>query len=466
MGDFSGLNVALSALYAQRRALDVTGQNIANASTEGYSRQQVQLEAVGGPTIPAMWSRTDGTGQGVRVADVRRLRDQFLEARALTEHATGERLTAARTVLDGVQRLFGEPGDGGLQAQMAQLWSAFDDVANSPNDLATRNQLLERAQTLVTGFHQAATGLTDLWRTTRSQVSTLVQEVNATAGDIAALNGTIRTATQAGLPTNELADRRDVLVDRLARFVGATSRAGDDGSVDVFVGGTALVRGVSTEQLAIGAGSATELSGVPASTVGLVWSRDGYPASVSGQVGGLLDGLNTVLPGYRDALDKVATTLASDVNTIHANGFDLTGAPGGAFFSGSTAADLAVAVTDPAQVAASSAAPGASGPSLDGSNAAALAELGTSTTGADAAYRSLVVDLGVRAQSAARRVDIQQGIVQQVDAARHAVSGVNIDEEAANLVQYQHAYQAAARYLTTVDQMLDTLITRTGVVGR
>jgi flagellar hook-associated protein 1 FlgK len=466
VGDFSGLQIGVSALWAQRRAMETAGQNMANAATEGYTRQQVDLRAAGGSPVPAMWSRTNGVGEGVSVDGVQRVSDQFLTARATQELGTLSRLQARQTMVGNAERVFGEPSDTGLQAQFADLWSGFDDVANHPDDLASRNQLLQRASTVAASVNQASNGLSALWMSTREQLDTVVSDVNTTAQNLAELNRTIQTGVQSGLTVNELMDQRDRLVTHLSEMVGATSRAGEDGSIDVMIGGTALVRGSSAQALKV-TGPAQLTS--PAGAVGIVWAKDGYAADLQGgKAAGMLDGLNVSVPTYMTRLDNVATTLASKVNGLQTTGYDLNGALGTAFFTGTSAKDLAVAITDPKQIAASKTGPDpiTGKPSLDGSNAADLAELSEDSTGADQVYRAFIVDIGVEVQSTNRRTDIQAGVFNQVDRARRSVSEVNTDEEAAHMMAFQHAYEGAARYLTAVDQMLDTLINRTGLVGR
>jgi flagellar hook-associated protein 1 FlgK len=231
------------------------------------------------------------------------------------------------------------------------------------------------------------------------------------------------------------------------------------------VGGTAIVRGGEAQTL-LATGPAQLTS--PAGTVSIVWAKDGYAADIQGgKAAGMLDGLNLSIPTYMSRLDNVAITLRDKVNGFQTGGFDLNGAAGNPFFTGTRAADLAVGLTDPKQIAASKTPPDpVTGPSLDGSNAARLAELAHDANGADQVYRSFIVDVGVDVQSTNRRTEIQAGVHSQVDMARRSVSEVNIDEEAAHMMAFQHAYEGAARYLTAVDQMLDTLINRTGLVGR
>jgi flagellar hook-associated protein 1 FlgK len=189
-----------------------------------------------------------------------------------------------------------------------------------------------------------------------------------------------------------------------------------------------------------------------------------------GTAEGQQNALNTIIPGYRAALDTIAVNLATALNTQHTAGFDLDGNAGTPLLGSSlgpiTASSITVLVTDERQVAASLVAPTAGVPSLDGSNADAIGQLRLSTTGPDARYREMIVALGVQAAVTDRNLGIQQVITTQVDAARESVAGVNIDEEMTNMLSFQHAYAAAGRLVTAIDETLDVLINRTGVVGR
>jgi flagellar hook-associated protein 1 FlgK len=476
---FSGLSVGLSSLYAQRRGLELAGHNISNANTEGYSRQRLRLEANGGPVIPAIHSMWNGAGNGVTTADVQRLRDVFLEARSVQERGTDAGLRGNQVLLGRVETILSEPGDSGIQSQLADFWSGWDDVANQPDNLAARSQLLERAQTLASGLNGASERLEKQWSASREQLSATVQDINATAASVAEYNRAIMSATKAGLSPNDLADQRDLMVQKLGELAGVTLRPGDAGSVNVYLGGTALVRGDSAERLTA-TGPATmpqpaidPPAATPAPLVGLAWERDGYPVTAGGSVGGLVQGANDVLPRYRDQLSALSGTLLTQVNGIHGDGFDQNGDPGGAFYAASPEGRLTLAFTDPAKVAASDSAETYTDPETgevsgnrSGANAARLAELSGASGGPEELYRQTVVGLGVEAQTANRRVDIQSNILSQIDAAREAEAGVNLDEEMTSMLAYQRAYEGAARFVSAVDQMLDTLINRTGIVGR
>lgn len=564
MSDFAGLRVALSSLYAQRRGLELAGHNVANANTEGYSRQRVDMVNVGGPLTPAFWSRWEGDGGGVQVSQVVRYRDQFLDVRAALEQGAEAHLGQARVVLDRLEQLFAEPGDLGLSGQFGEFWAGWDDVANNPAGTAGRTQLLERAGTLVTGFNEAAAAISQMRVDTTTELSTVVDEINTTASTVAQLNEAIKTAAIAGLATNDLQDQRDLLVGKLSELVGATIRPGEFGQVSLFIGGSQLVSQERTEQLLLDTTGPTAV---------IRWQKDNFPASVtSGTAGGKLEAINTTLPGYLGDLDAIAVKLRDDVNalqsamtgtipaaerdktaagnlqldlslnggpftTVTVAGADWSGAGGAAALqasmqasvdaaigagtttvtvTGGAGAPLAISLTplgtnsvlsratgtntgfatllgssavgadgvggrrffegtDASTLTMSAGVAGnpdaigagvASGGPLDGSRALAIAELATSASGPDALYRSFIVALGVDSQTTQRRYEIQVVAKERVDEARSSVSGVNIDEEMVNMVQFQKAYDAAARFMTTIDEMLDTLINRTGVVGR
>ena len=564
MSDFSALHIALSSLYAQRRGLELAGHNIANANTEGYSRQRVDMVNIGPPLTPAFWSRWEGDGAGVRVEDVVRFRDQFLEIRAALEHGAEGHLEQAKNVLDRLEQLFAEPGDLGLSSQFTEFWAGWDDVANNPADSASRMQLLERASTLAVGMNDAARAIVQMRTDTITELETVVDEINTTAATIAQLNETIKNAEIAGLSSNDLQDQRDMLANELARLTGASIRNGEWGQVNVYLSGSPLVYEDTSEALTLDAGG---------SPVTIRWQKDNFPATVtSGTAGGKLEVINTTLPAYLGDLDTIALQLRNDVNALHTTvtgsipavsrdqtaagnlqfemslnggafatvtvaGADWTGAGGAAalqtaiqtavntaigagnatvavtggvgeplavsitptgtnatrvrasgtntgfatllgttsvgsdgiggrrFFEGTGALDIAVSA-DVAGIPAAVGAGVAGGGPLDGSRALELAELASSTTGADSLYRSFIVALGVDSQTTTRRFDIQHQSTTRVDEARESNSGVNVDEEMVAMVQFQHAYDAAARFMTTIDQMLDTLVNRTGIVGR
>jgi flagellar hook-associated protein 1 FlgK len=269
-------------------------------------------------------------------------------------------------------------------------------------------------------------------------------------------------AVQGGGSPNDLKDQRDVLVQKLGEMAGATVKQGKDGSVDVFLGAAQLVAGRNAGTLAV-AGTATTVT--PAAAPGTTPAPPAVAVTVGGAAAGLIDGIDNVLPRYTQGLEDVMERLTQDVNEQHTKGSTGTGAAGTALFE-VTGKRLQVLITEPGDIAASATPGGTTTGDAGGGNASKLAAIAGRAGGADVIYRGLVVQLGVEAQTAIRRTDIQSGILAQVDSAREAQSGVNLDEEMTNMLAFQRAYEGAARFVTSVDQMLDTLINRTGLVGR
>ena len=463
MSDFSTLNLALSGLMAARRGMDVTGQNVANANTDGYTRQRVVSEAIGASTQPAVWSKYDGSNGGVRIADVQRLRDAFQDIRSRDAHSSQGSLGTTSDALSQIESLFPEPSTNGLQSMLDAMWSGFGDVANNPSDQAARAQVIAQANTVTTWLNQTSASLDSISSNSAEKLGAIATQINTAASNLATLNTAILQGGKSGVSVNELLDQRDKLADTLAQLVGGTARTDANGTMGVFVGGSALVRG----------GSAETISATSDSTgTRLTWDKDGSTVTgAGGTAAGLIDTISTIVPSWRAKLDAVAAQLVSSVNAIHASTaanptYDGNGNPGDVFFSGTTAADIRVAISDPALVAASNQPPGAAGPSKDGSNADALAKLAGASNGPNAAYHSLVVNLGIATSNANLRSTTQNTVTTQIDDARESTSGVSIDEEMTNLVMFQRAYEASGRVLTAVDQLLDTLINRTGLAGR
>lgn len=461
-GSFSSLNTALSALRYNRVAMDVASGNIANVGTDGYARRRVNAEAVGGPVQPAMWSRYDGVGDGVAVAGVERMVDALLDIRARREHGNQAYLDVRQTVLERVESGIGEPGDNGVAAAIADFRSAWHDLANNPGSDAARSQVLGRAATLADALRIQARNIEAESGDLRIRALADVAEVNTVASDLAATNKSIAIASLNGTDAGVLLDTRDQLAMRLSELTGATTTLRSDGGFDVTVNGVPLVTGqdAGTLQIATGITPTGGSDGNPISyTVTDTSGTTAVPAGMTGEIGGVTDLLTTTLPAYSSGLDAVAQQLADETNLQHQAGYDAAGNPGQPFFSynpADPAASLAVALTGPADLAASS----IPGGGLEAGNATALAGL----TGAENSYQRLINGFGTEVASVRRLAANQQVLTNQVDGSREQISGVSLDEEMVSMLSAQRAYEAASRVMTTVDSVLDTLINRTGLV--
>jgi len=309
-------------------------------------------------------------------------------------------------------------------------------------------------------------GVSARWSTAHDDLANSIAEANQAASDLAEVNDKIRASEISGNPANELKDSRDQLVRKLGELVGGVATQGQDGMVNVAAGGITIVAGATAERLTLSGG--LDISSATSDPPTVSWGNVAVPVD-SGKVAGLLSVLRTDLPNLSAQLDGVATSLRDIVNTVHNNGFTLAGAAGGDFFTGTDAKTLAVVPTSPDQLAVASAAG-----VVDGSNALALGDLSDDrnaeavlgSPGPSALWRNLTTGLGVTTQSLSRAVDVQDSVVSTADTAVEASAGVNLDEEMTGMLLYQRAYEASARVITTVDEMMDTLVNHTGIVGR
>ena len=453
----SGLYTALSGMNAQKRILDVTAHNVANVTTPGYHRQRVTLEPAGVASVSAIFAGRNLGAGGVSVVSVDRVLDDLAESRLLRETAMQGQTSLTSTTLDRIEQAFPEPSDIGIAAQLDDFWAGWSDLSTNPGDLANRTQLLERSQTVIDALRRASVELDGLKDSSKESVVRLATDINDIAGRIAELN---RNVVGSDGGANDLLDQRDELVMKLAELGGAVTRPAGGGQIDVYIGGRIIVSG-STTQSINGTGGQ------------LTWASDGATVTAPpSKAAALAETINNTVPRYRASLDAVAQSLVTSVNTLHTTGYDLTGPPGATgrnFFdpAGVTAATISLSTDvagQPDRIAAGAPGPGVPG-RLDGELARAMAGLAGGPAGPDALYRSMVSTLGVEVRTAVRRDEIQGQLVQAAANRADSVGGVSIDEEMANMMSAQRAFEASARVLTAVDEMMGVLL-RTGVVGR
>jgi flagellar hook-associated protein 1 len=428
-----GLQTALSGLISEQTALDTTGNNIANANTEGYSRETALLEPNTPLPIPAISGHTgEGAqlGTGVTVATITRIRNEYLDAQYRTQNSA---LSAANTqaeVLQAAQTAFNEPSNAGIAAQLSNFWNAWNSLAESPASEEAKEGVAAAGKQLAATFNQLSAQLSTIAGQAIEHYNSLTGpsgEVEDYANQIAQLNGQIKLSEEAGQPPNEMLDRRDLLLDKLSALANITVNEQPDHTDTVTFGEAAkpLVEGTTVN-----------------------WPQELTEAS-GGQLGALLNltGPKGALTSLQTNLDEVAATLAGTVNEHLAK----------PFFSGATAETLAVAV-EPSEVQAS-------GTKAVGGNEVAREIAALRGGAAEQSYATLVEKVGSDVRSAKDDQTTLQGTVTSINDQRQSVSGVSLDEEMTNLISFQRGYQASARTLTAMDSMLETLIEHTGVVG-
>ena len=464
---FGLLNTASTALAAARAGTDVIGQNIANAATPGYVRQRVDVSSIGA-VRNGLLSNGVHPGGGVQVNGVVRLADPLLDARVQTTSSVNGFWTVQSGALSTLETSLNEPGSAGTSAALQKFWSAWQDMGSHPGSALQAGVLLQTAGQLSATIAAGYRDVVGQWSAQRDQTASTVENVNGLASQVAALNGQIRTTLAGGGNANELLDQRAKLTTQLADLSGATLRDLGDGTVDVVIGGNSLVSGTTARALALT--GTTELAGAGTDPVHVEWAdAPGIAVPLDGgRIAGGLAVLSSSGPlvATANAYSDLATTIATQVNAVHSTGATTSGATGLDFFSltaGVPAAlGLTVVPTDASGIATGAVGSGA----LDGSIADKIANLATGTGSPDAQWSAFVVQAGTTAATATTQSGLATAALTSATSMQASQENVDMDEETTNLLTWQHAYQGAARVLTTIDDMLDTLINKTGLVGR
>ncbi len=460
-GIFRTLQIGISTLMTHQRAIDVTGQNIANVNTPDYQRRRVSFRELSGPSgvinPPVM-------GNGVYAAGVERFATPFVDAQLRRQHSLHAYYQEQADLLSDVESILNEPSSTGIAASLDAFWEAWQDLTVSPAEVPVRTAVVQAGIRLASTLRESTRFLGDLQDNLNTQIEAQVQQVNDLAAEIAELNRQIAQANaQAGGKSGALPleQRRDELLFQLSRLVDFNVTFDESGIARLSIGNFALVDDGGPRPIVLDA------QGRPR------WQElDTEVRIQGGTLAALVEMRDTVLAGYLDRLDQLATYLADNVNQLHRQGYGLDGATDLDFFVGTDASTLDVnpqLVQSPLSVA--TAGRGNSAGDID--IASQIAELaGRPVIGTppsmtiNAFYRSLIADLGMESRHAQASRDQAQLVINHLQDRRQAISGVSMDEEITNLVSYEKAFQAGARIINVVDEMLDTIINRMGAVGR
>jgi len=474
MSTFSGLNTAYTGLVAARHGIDVVGQNMTNVNTAGYTRQRAVQQAAGSLAQVGPLTGQIKVGQGVAVTSIQRLGDTFLDAKVRSTTASSGYWGVRANALSTLQTSLHEPGDTGISKQLSNVWAAWSDMGNKAGDPASAAVLLQQSSALVTQISDGYTAVTTQWNQLKTDTEGMVTELNDAATQVAALNGLIRSTLNAGGSANEYIDQRNGLTTTIATLSGATVRNLPDGTAEVLLGGNALVSG--DRSYAVEVTGTTALEGAAGDPVKLNWvGRPDVPVSVDGgEIAGALStlaGANAAGTGGALAeaaadYNEFATFLADKINTVHRTGVIADGTSGHDFFAVSTtgpaARGLSIIPTDVTGIAY--AADGAGG--KDGSIAAKIAAIKSDADAPDTMWSAIVTGIGIATKTGLQQSALADLSTKAAVGNQLANSAVDMDEENVNMLMFQSAYQGAARVMTAVDEMLDTLINRTGLVGR
>ena len=550
---FNILNTGLRALKTQKKSLDTVSHNIANANTEGYSRQRAVHSTTDPYTVPGM-NMPEGAGQvgtGVEVSEIERVRDSFIDGQINGKKQEQGFWKKRQEGLHRIELILNEPSDKSLASNMDKFWSSLQELSNNPEDAAVRTTVKERGLTLVDNFHSMHKQLTDYKRSLNNDVKTTVNNINSLAKRIADLNGQIVHIKGTGKNPNDLMDKRDLLFEKLNNKVNVQGHTDERGSLNVSIGGVGIVNQDSVNQLD------TTSSGTDYQD-DVIFKDTGKQANVSG---GTLKGLMHVRDnelnsekdsnGYIGQINKLAETFKEEFNTVHSKGYTLNNNEGGDFFTFSGSGDAAaqIDVTDQIKNDVNNIAAGrfygdyskdsnvmnadvsnvdnielghnyevevdtgtntytitdttsgtveqsgayaGSGQTVDltgtigleftlngdgtaaaemnpapgnGKNALQMADVikkdklfnGNKATMLDQ-YKSMVSTAGVEGQRSNQMVENNKVVINQLENQRKSISGVSLDEEMANMVKYQQAYNAAAKLISNADRMMDSLM--------
>ena len=445
----STLLMATQALLADQGALQVTSNNIANANTPGYTRERAILTE--NPPVP------EGNilfGSGVSLDKIQSVRDALLELRISEENQQQGSAQAQVTAFQQVQGIFSDANQG-IGTDLTAFFNSLSQLSTNPASIPLRQTVLTAAQNLANSFHQTSSDLTTIQTSLNLTVKQTVDQINTLTQQIAKLNVQVTNLQKLGQEPGELLDQETELIQQLSQLTDVSVIQTEAGQTITTAGGAALVVSGQSFDLQVSTDS-TGLNHV------LSQGRDLTSIIQGGKLGGTLQVRDQAIPDFFNQLDTLAGQFATAFNTAHTAGFDLAGNAGQPFFSATAGAGAAnsfqVLITDPSLIAASS--DGAAG---SNGNIAQLTAVGTQPLASGASpldtYSNLVFNVGNMTSQAHAQESASSLSLNQLNDQRGAVSGVSIDEESANLLVYQRAFEAAARIVTTVDELTQTVLT-------
>jgi len=446
-GLFLTLSNASRALDAQQYGLEIVGQNIANLNTDGYARRRVDFAETRPPD--------QNSPGGVDILGARAQRDALLESRVRAEVPNEQLEGAIADSLSIVETSLGDAGTS-VDARLTAFFDSFSALADDPQSGIARDSVVLQGKQLAVAFNDMASRLRDARAGADTQFRGAVGDINTLATQIASLN--VAIASAVGGDTESLKDQQAVALKSLAQLANITVMNRDDGGADVAIGnGRALVFGATAHALGIGSAG---ISGMATVTSG---GTDITAEITSGRIAGLTQVRDTYIPAYQSQLDTLASTVVARVNGIHFAAYGAGGVTGNNFFApvaGSGSA--ALMALDPSLTSATVAASqsGAAGDNQAAKDIAALrdAKVIGGTSSCTDAWSHLVYQVGSDTKTAQTNQQVRHDIVTAVQKLRDTASAPSLDEEAANMMKFQRAYEANAKYFNAVDQVLQTLI--------
>lgn len=464
----SAINTGATSLQVNQKQIEVTGSNIANVDTEGYSRQYAEKT-----TYPSVNRGGFFIGQGVTITDISRQYNTFV-SKQLTDKSVDFGFENSQTAtFSELERIF-SIGDDNLSGEMDTFFDSWQELSTDPTDIVLRDVVIQQGASLAEKFNSMADEIDSTQNNISAEITSKVEDTNGKLEQLAELNDRIFTIESNGQSANAARDQRDIILQDLAETIGAESYELSSGMINVQLPtGLPLVNGnTASTIIASETGSELNLQLKTANT-----TRDLDKDSLGGEFSGLLYMRDEFIPSLEGQLDQMAYTVINKVNDVHEAGGALDGTTGNIFFAEhnnpnapvgqewlGAARNISVAIDDPNKIAAAkAAAPGENVLVGDNTNALAIADLGYGLTidGADSFdsfYGKMVSEIGIASNQNQLNLGGAEDALVQVKNLRDGYAGVSLDEEMIDLMQFQRNYQSAAQYLSIVDELMGDLI--------
>lgn len=462
------MDVGKRSLQNSQTALQTVGHNIANKSTEGYSRQRVEIKS----NVPVDSGQVR-IGMGARTGAVTRINNPYLEKQITAEGNQLGYNEARADALARVEQIYNEQVNKGLNKTMGDFFNAYREFSTSPESMATRTLVRDTSFHLTKDFARVNQNLKTVQNDLDNQIRANVEKVNEYTKEVADLNQKITQIEVAGATANDERDRRELLVKKIGEIINIKAVEGDKGGVSIRAGNSAfLVSSTEATKLQVAPTESNSARGEVHLGIFFQPTIGSDPMNITreisgGNIGGMLNIRNEAIVEALNDVDVLAHNFANSVNEIHRRGYDLRGKVGGDFFevgdqlNAAQNLQLSEAIqNDPAKIVAA-AQPGGAGDNRIANEMSQLQfqkvlDEGTSTF--DEYYNSLVGKIGVAADRANSKFESQKNMVTQLNNLRDSISGVSLDEEATKMIEFQKSFDASARLIRVADEMFDTIL--------
>lgn len=442
-------DISSRSLSVYRRALEVTSHNIANANNPAFSRQRIIFETdISDLNAGKVW------GNGVRIADVQRVRDSLIEAHIRETNSKFYNNSRQSQLINNIESFFAEPGDLGLSNLFAGFFNSFDELATAPNSLPLRSNVINAAQKLAAKVNSVNSSFIRLKKDIKDEFQNQVQAINTLLKQIYQINKEQFNNSYKGLAVNDLLDKRDELINQLSQIVNISVTIDQNNNASISIGGALAVDGLHAAEFEV-----AEENG----KLNLKLKGGNIPIVLNG---GNLNALSVIysekIPEYQQKIDQIVNSFVDAVNQAHSQGYSITNPPqtGLNFFDSYENGKLKVNETilnNPEMISVS-----ADGDSANGDIALQIAglrdaQLVNGSTIIDS-YSAFINGLGNDALLQSNFAQSNDLVLSQLEDQRQSLSGVSIDEEMTNVLKFQRSYEASAKLITVADEMIKTIL--------